>query len=165
MFSGHMLQVCLSGCCICFIACVLSGCCICLQWFSSVFRCFFQVFQKHVPSVLSAFRRMLQLLHLDASKANRMLHLSSSPSAASSRCVLLPVLVGHLYDAAGRSSRIGGTLLLLLSLGRRGPRMEHVKRSVARTGRPGASTAIIKIVTWSLCISLLLSCCYFLFSI
>jgi hypothetical protein len=36
VFFGRKLQVCLSGCCICFHtydASILSGCCICLQWF------------------------------------------------------------------------------------------------------------------------------------
>jgi hypothetical protein len=50
---------------------------------------FFQVFQKHVSSVSSAFRRILQVLHLDVLKVDRVLHLSSSPSAASPRCLLL----------------------------------------------------------------------------
>jgi hypothetical protein len=50
--------------CICFHTydtSVLSGCCVCLQWF--------QVFQIHVSFV---FSRMLQLLHLDVSKLDRM---------------------------------------------------------------------------------------------
>jgi hypothetical protein len=62
------------------------------QVFSYVF---FQMFQKHVSSVSSAFRRMLQLLYLDVSKADWVLHLSSSPFAASSRCVLLPAQAGR----------------------------------------------------------------------
>jgi hypothetical protein len=46
---------------------------------------FFKVFQKHVASVSSAFRRMLQLLYLDVSKADWVLHCISPfpPSAAS----------------------------------------------------------------------------------
>jgi len=43
-----------------------------LQWFSSVFL---QVFQKHVSSVSSTFRHMLQVLHLDVLKINQVLHL------------------------------------------------------------------------------------------
>jgi hypothetical protein len=65
--------------------------CIGFQVFSGV--CF-QVFQNHVSSVSSAFRCMLLLLHLDVSKVDRMLHLSSLPSATSPQC-LLPALVGH----------------------------------------------------------------------
>jgi hypothetical protein len=90
-----------------YAACVLSGCCVWLQWFSSVFRCFFQVFEKHVSSVSSAFVRMLQLLYLDVSKVDRVLHLSSSSSATSSRCVL-SALVKYPYDATAMSFRIGG---------------------------------------------------------
>jgi hypothetical protein len=41
-----------------------------LQWFSSVL-----VFQMHVSSVSSAFRRMLQVLHLNISKVDWVLHL------------------------------------------------------------------------------------------
>jgi hypothetical protein len=39
----RMLQVCLSGCCMfhTYVVSVLSVYCVCLQWFSSVFRCFF----------------------------------------------------------------------------------------------------------------------------
>jgi hypothetical protein len=37
-----------------------------------------------------------------------VLHLSSSPSAASSRCVLLSGSAGHPYNATARSFRIGG---------------------------------------------------------
>jgi hypothetical protein len=72
-----------NACCNCVyyldVACVLYECCIWLQWFSSVFRCFL------VFSVSSAFRSMLQRLYLDVSKINWVLHLSSSPFAASSR--------------------------------------------------------------------------------
>ena len=56
-------------------ASVLSRCCICLQWFSSVFRHFPQVFQMLISCVSSAFKLMLQMLHLDVSKVDRTLHL------------------------------------------------------------------------------------------
>jgi hypothetical protein len=46
---------------------------------------FSQVFQKHVLIVSTAFTRMLQLLYLDVSKVDRVLHLSSAPSAALSQ--------------------------------------------------------------------------------
>jgi hypothetical protein len=91
-------------------------CCMYFIWifhmFAMVFKCFhvfFQVFHKHVSSVLSAFRRMLQLqlLHLDVLKADQVLHLSSSPSTTSYRCVLL-ALARHPYDAVPGSFRIGG---------------------------------------------------------
>jgi hypothetical protein len=58
-------------------------CCNCFQ----VFHVFFQVFQTHVLNVSSVFIRILQVLYLDVSKVDRVLHLSS-PSAASPRCLL-----------------------------------------------------------------------------
>jgi len=49
----------------------------------------------HVLSVSSVLRRMLQVLHLDVSKVNRVLHLSLR-SAASPQCLLLlPTPVRH----------------------------------------------------------------------
>ena len=36
-----------------------------------------QVFEKHISSVSSIFKRMLQVLHLDVSKVDRTLHLPS----------------------------------------------------------------------------------------
>jgi hypothetical protein len=39
------------------------------------FYVFFQVFQKHVSNVSSIFRCMLQVLHLDVSKLDRVLHM------------------------------------------------------------------------------------------
>ena len=61
--------------------------------------------REHVSSVSTVFRRMLQLLYLDVSKVDQVLHLSS-PSAASSRCVLIPTSVGHPYDAAAGPSEL-----------------------------------------------------------
>jgi hypothetical protein len=46
--------------------------------FQVCFRGVFQVFQKHVSSVSTGIRRMLQLLFLDVSEVDRMLHLFSS---------------------------------------------------------------------------------------
>jgi hypothetical protein len=53
------------------ICCNLYVCYLCLQWFFKRFSCVFQVFQKHVLSVSSIFRRMLQVLHLDVSKVDQ----------------------------------------------------------------------------------------------
>jgi hypothetical protein len=77
-----------------YIASVLSRCCV---YFTMVLRCFCKCFQIHVSSVSSVFRRMLQVLHLDVSKIDRVLHLApSSSSAASPRCLyLLLALAGH----------------------------------------------------------------------
>ena len=62
----------------CFIrmfASVSSGFCIFLQWFSNVLQAFSQVFNTLVSSVSSVFFCMLQLLHLDVLKVNRVLHM------------------------------------------------------------------------------------------
>jgi hypothetical protein len=53
---------------------VVYGC----NGFQVYFRCVFQVFHKHVSSVSTAFRRMLQPLYLDVSKVDQVLHLFSS---------------------------------------------------------------------------------------
>jgi hypothetical protein len=93
-----------------YVACVLFRCvyvCNGFQVFSGVL---FQVFQKHVLSVSFVFRRMLQLLYLDVSKVDQVLHLFSSPSAISRRCVLFPAPVGHPYDATTGSFRIRGVV-------------------------------------------------------
>jgi hypothetical protein len=39
------------------------------------FQMFLQLFQTHVLSVSSVFRRILQVLHLDVSKVDRILHM------------------------------------------------------------------------------------------
>jgi hypothetical protein len=56
-------------------ASVSSGYCICLQWFSKIFQAFSQVFHAFVPSVSFVFFCMLQLLHLEISKVDRLLHM------------------------------------------------------------------------------------------
>jgi hypothetical protein len=79
------LQVCLSGCCICFIHMLqISNLDVAyvLQWFISVSYVFLHVFQTHVSRVSSVFRRMLRVLCLDVSKVDLVLHLSP--------CLLLP---------------------------------------------------------------------------
>jgi hypothetical protein len=55
---------------------ILSGCCISVALVFKCFMCFFQVFQMHVSNVSSVFIRMLQVLYLDVSKVDRVLHLS-----------------------------------------------------------------------------------------
>ena len=46
--------------------------------FQVFFRCVFQVFHKHVSSVSTVFRHMLQRLYLDVSKVDLALYLSYS---------------------------------------------------------------------------------------
>jgi hypothetical protein len=101
-FSERILQVCLSGCCICFTHTLHV-----FIWMLRMVAMVFQVFQKYVSSVLTTFRRMLQLLYLNVSKVDRVLHLSTPPSAASS----LPTPAGHPYDAAAGSLSFPSLLL------------------------------------------------------
>ena len=60
-----------------YVASVLSGCCVCFTMVFKCFQVFLQVFQIHVSSISSAFRRMLQVLYLNVSKVDRVLHLPS----------------------------------------------------------------------------------------
>jgi hypothetical protein len=60
IYMLHMFQT--------YVASVLSGCCVCFTMVFKCFQVFLQVFQMHVLRVSSAFRRMLQVLHLDVQK-------------------------------------------------------------------------------------------------
>jgi hypothetical protein len=116
-YVAMVVHVCCKGLSLMFHLCFLDTCCKCVYLdvaYVSHIRCnccagcngfqfFFKCFRSVFPSVSSAFRRMLQLLYLDVSEADRVLHLSSPPSAASSRCVLLPMPIGHPYGVAARS--------------------------------------------------------------
>jgi hypothetical protein len=100
-------KVCLSGCCICFTHMLqvfyLDVTCVCND-FQTFFKCFFQLFQKHVSSVSSIFRRMLQLLHLDVSKVDRVLHMRyawKTERATSGLCAYVQAHVGA-RNAAGQ---------------------------------------------------------------
>jgi hypothetical protein len=72
-------------------------------------------------------RRMFQLLYFDISKADQVLYLSS-PSAASSRCVLLPTPTRHPYDVAAGSFQIGGVPFPLIARAARA----RVERTASR---------------------------------
>jgi hypothetical protein len=63
---------------------VSSGCCIFLQWLSNVFQTFLQVFQTLVLIVSYVFFCMLQRLHFDVLKVDRMLHMRYAWKAARS---------------------------------------------------------------------------------
>ena len=86
---AYVASVC-SKCFICFpevyckyvyldVAYVSHICCKCFIWmlriFYNGFEVFLQVFHMHVSSVSFAFIRMFQMLHLDVSKVNRVLHM------------------------------------------------------------------------------------------
>ena len=61
-----------------YVVSVLSGCCICFAMaFQEFFQVFLQVFQMHVSSVSSVFRRMLQVFHLNISKVDLGEHMFS----------------------------------------------------------------------------------------
>jgi hypothetical protein len=70
-----------------YVASVLSGFCIYLQWFSSVFQVSFaSVSEAYFKLFHLSFRRMLQVLHLDISKVDRVLHmLQCHPPVAAAR--------------------------------------------------------------------------------
>jgi hypothetical protein len=70
-----------------------------------------------------------------------VLHLSSPPSAASSRCVLLPAPAGHPYNVAVESFWIGGAVPFpSCRLGGMGP-IWSVRNGVQRAGvRPDVRT-------------------------
>jgi hypothetical protein len=54
--------------------------------FHAFFRCFLQVFQKHVLSVSFVFKRMLYIFYLDVSKIDQVLHmLQCHPPTAAAR--------------------------------------------------------------------------------
>jgi hypothetical protein len=84
-------------------ASVSSRCCICLQWFSNVFQAFSQVFQTLVLSVSFVFFYILQLLYLDVSKVDRVLHMGCTWEAA-----------GGMDDVRGGMDNVGGGAGLLL---------------------------------------------------
>jgi len=73
-----MLQVCLSRCCIRFKR-VLQVFYLDVAYVCNAFQVFFlvllQVFQTHVSSVSTIFFCMLQVLHPDVSKVDRVLHM------------------------------------------------------------------------------------------
>jgi hypothetical protein len=73
MLQTYVLSI--YRCFICSFASVSWGCCICLQLFSNVFQTFIHVFQTLLSSISFVFFRMLQLLHLDVSKIDRVLHM------------------------------------------------------------------------------------------
>jgi hypothetical protein len=73
VFSVRMLQLCLSGCCICFTHMLHVFYLDVVYGYNG-----FQVFHKHVSSVSTVFIRMLQPLYLDVSKVDQELHISSS---------------------------------------------------------------------------------------
>jgi hypothetical protein len=113
-FFRHMLQVCLSGSCICFthmLQMFLFGCCICVAKFFKCFHVFLQVFQTHVSNISFVFRRTLHLLHLDVSKLDRVLHLPPrlcvvSPRWSAGRGRQSPLAWGGPYGLAGAADEM-----------------------------------------------------------
>jgi hypothetical protein len=119
-----------------YVASVLSGC----YMFAMVFKhfyVFFQVFQKYVSSVSSIFRHMLQVLHLDVSKLDQVLHMGYAweVGEAASGPRVQPGSAGNIRPAwalRGRAKR------------------KHIGRGVLARGRAwgkhtecrGASTAV-----------------------
>ena len=67
-----------------------------LQWVPNVFQVFSQVFHTLVSSVSFVFFCMLQLLHMDVSKVDRVLHMGCAWEAAGA--------LAHKPDALGARS-------------------------------------------------------------
>jgi hypothetical protein len=74
-----------------------------LQWFSNVFQAFSQVFQTLVLSVSFVFFCILQLLYMNVSKVNRILHVAYTWEAADG-----------VDDVRGGVDDVGGGAGLLL---------------------------------------------------
>jgi len=138
VFSGRMLQVYLSGYCICFthtlyvfyldVAYDCNG--------SSVLR-FFSSDSEACSECFNCLQTYVSIVIFECFK-NRSGVASLLPTfCCIVLCVLLPAPAGHSYNAAARSFRIGGaTPFPLLSLGQHGPRVERAKRSAACGVRP-----------------------------
>jgi hypothetical protein len=109
--------------------------------FKRFFKCFFEVFQKHVLSVLSVFRHMLQASYLDVSKVDRVLQMrcawktgggTSGPCTQSSgagdvRAAQAPY--GCAKHRRGQR-RVGGAWSSYASAGNR---VEHERQTLARS--------------------------------
>jgi hypothetical protein len=66
-----------------YVSSVSYVCCKCFIWVLHMFVMVFKCFQTLVLSVLSVFFCILQLLHLDISKVDRVLHIGCPCEAAS----------------------------------------------------------------------------------
>jgi hypothetical protein len=89
---------------------------------SSVFQVFLQMFEMQVSNVSFVFRRMLQVLHLDVSKLDRVLHLP--PRLLLSR---LGVRCGKRAQAEAVSDGAGGPHVHVQQP-RACSRMQHAKQ-------------------------------------
>jgi hypothetical protein len=84
-----------------YISSVLSECCICLQWFFSVFRCFCNCLRLMVQVFHRSFERMLQVLHMNVSKIDRVLRMLQCDP---------PAIVARGGGARGRAQRHVGSV-------------------------------------------------------
>jgi hypothetical protein len=89
----------------------LSGCCVCFAMVFKCFQVFLRVFQTHVSSVSSVFRRTFQMLHLDVSKVDRVLHMLQwdPPTAAPASAARAAAEQTHKMDGHEQTSRVGPT--------------------------------------------------------
>ena len=80
--------------------------------FTMIFHVFLQVFPKHVSSVSFVFRRMLQVLYLDVSKVDRVLHmLQCACEAEGTQAVPARSRVARMaFRGAGHLGAGGGVL-------------------------------------------------------
>ena len=138
LFFRYMLQACLFGCYICFyiyVSSVLSGGYVC---FTIVFTCFckcfsrmFQVFQ------LSFFFCMLQVLHLNISKVDRVLHIECAWEGEGHERYPRGATFGGMVPAWPRDVGAGKQRLAGM-----GPCMDVGKQTTATNIRSDASSAI-----------------------
>jgi hypothetical protein len=95
---------------------------MCFIWMLRIVAMVFDCFRIIFLSVLTVFRRMLQLLYLDVSKVDQVLYLSSPLSAVSS--LSTPQGIRMTPRPSPFESKTPHALSLSL-LGRRGPRVER----------------------------------------
>jgi hypothetical protein len=116
LFSRRMLQVCLSGCCICFTH-MLQVYYLDVAYVCNVFQVFFQVFQMHVSSVSSDFFVRYKCLHLDVLKSRsgvaHEMHMGNRR--------------GHEWSLRGHTGGTGSRV----SAGDAGPRVDAQNRTGA----------------------------------
>jgi len=58
-----------------YVSFICCKCFICMLHMSALISSVLQVFQTHILNILFVFRRMLEVLHLDVSQVDRVLHM------------------------------------------------------------------------------------------
>ena len=100
---------------------------------SIVFHVFLQVFQMHVSSILSGFKRMLQVLHVNVLKVDQVLHLPPR--------LLLPRLGVSSSRRQLGIRRLLPLLSMLVRFGAARASCGHAKLREKRTASTGVRTS------------------------